>query len=503
VLNSYRSLILKAIVLSVIVAVPPVFAELKTDTISTVPLPDSVPPIPEPGDKGARLWISKKNVSLFHEILLAPVASWLKDGKLIAPAVRHLYYQWELSPKWQEASKKNKSLFRLTETNDLVATSDNLAGLGYPFGLAGDLAEETDPIKRAYKILWNSSYAQVAVDRVSYEFELGWVGGRSLLRRASGIYMRAFDYLPSLQSESGGGESLSSSESFSQPGDYIWKEALRFLSPPVVYGYSAVTWRQRGLDEDRFWMNSPVTERVRKMLGSNRGDTILGGALSFDDLFVWSGKIQNVNARVVDEKVILAPFTRLSIAEAAKERRYVRYDERSDKEVPPPVEEGTIEVKTVYKRRNNIPVRALWNYETRQVPGGAPWAPSSISLVPRRVWILELSPRDPFYPTGKEILVIDKESMLPIYKVVYDRKGVYHKTVVGSWALAEEPEDAYRFPVLNFLLVVNQGNAPAAVFTTKNIQLFPDKDSMSARDLEAMFDLSAVETDKEKNSTSK
>ena len=85
---------------------------------------------------------------------------------------------------------------------------------------------------------------------------------------------------------------------------------------------------------------------------------------------------------------------------------------------------------------------------------------------------MELTPRLPFYATGRAILVVDQESMLPVYRVVYDRSGAYLRTIVGSWALASTKDGVERFPVEAFSFIVEDGAEIVSTLGTRQVTLF-------------------------------
>ena len=109
--------------------------------------------------------------------------------------------------------------------------------------------------------------------------------------------------------------------------------------------------------------------------------------------------------------------------------------EEAEEEVPPTAKrlfESLWSVPGLYRDEDDIRKMVLWNYEKRRF--GRPvvaWQPVSIYFVPRRVWVLRLDILDPFYPSGHQVLVVDKESMLPSYKLSYDQSGAFQKISMG------------------------------------------------------------------------
>ena len=57
-----------------------------------VPLPPGVPAIPGPKERDRILLLTSVNESAFEDILIAPLAAWLREGKLAIRIVRNLEF---------------------------------------------------------------------------------------------------------------------------------------------------------------------------------------------------------------------------------------------------------------------------------------------------------------------------------------------------------------------------------------------------------------------------
>ena len=60
---------------------------------------------------------------------------------------------------------------------------------------------------------------------------------------------------------------------------------------------------------------------------------------------------------------------------------------------------------------------------------GAPWEPVNAVWVPRTFYVIEGRALDPYYNSGKAIYWIDKDTYHTAYKVIWDKAGVYWKTI--------------------------------------------------------------------------
>ena len=476
------------------------------------PLPEGVPPLPSPRDRSGGLIITSRNEASFEDLLLAPVAVWLKEDRFVMRVVRNIDFSWKLAADWEEGSRKNSLLADLDPTGSLIWKEEPAASA--PFGDAERVNAEPDPERRAKKILWNIQYRLGAEKDTLYDIELVWMGAQSALRRASGLsFRRVFHNLAEQQNAlpkskpvaaAAGAEKGATPEkvaaaqvatlepptALGQPGDLFVQELFHLYAPPVVYGYSQIGWRYRGPEEDRYWMHSPILGATRELLQSNRSDSILGSGLSLDDLSVWSTKPQSVHAKVVAEKVLLLPFSALNYyrmeMQPAAGLPSAKLGQPSAEAAPKP--ESVLTARGFHQRSDGTLSMVLWNADTKQFAQFPPWVPTTVFFVPRKVWILELAPKDPYYSVGREILIVDQESQLPFYKLVYDRFGEYRKTILGGWGLAQARDGRVRFPFSTFIMAVDRDSQSTTVLTTLQARTFLGKESRLANELRALFD---------------
>lgn len=478
------------------------------------PLPPGVPPIPGPKDKENVLLLSAKNELQFEELLLAPLAAWLKEGKLAMRVVRNLDFRFEMSPPWEDTSKRNVLEYDLLPDRSLVRKVDESPNEGAPFGNMDDINSEGDPERKAAKILWNAAYLEGAARDTFCHVQVDWIGTQALLRSAQGAFYRRTWFAPPQQKAPPAPQPTAASglpaqktqppaepppaPLFGGATDVLRQDVLRLFAPPVVGGFSQLAWRYRGTERDRGWMFSPVLRDLRELLPANRGDVILGGNLAYDDLFVWSTKVQDVRARVVDQKVLLVPVPSLSYyrleAQPFTEQPKAQLSSAAGVSTLPPAKEGegkpdnVLTVKGFHQRTDGTTAMVLWNYQNRQLPQLAPWVPTTVSFVPRRTWIIEVVPIDPYSVNGKEIVIVDQESMLPVYKLVYDRIGEYKKTVIGAWGLARTKDEKVAFPFIAFVLALDQNAQSATALTTELVQTLLGKDGRPAAQLKGWLD---------------
>lgn len=505
--------------------------------------------LPGPRDEGQRFIIDNRNELLFRDVLLPQVSSWLKNKSAAFLAVSSIDFVWSLSTEWNRNTEMALGLFEIahdhgyavkgsvqnvdtqSESSSSVSSvsvsgenassatapngnvSNSVPETGFLFGNAQAINKVEDPETKAYQILWNMTHAIQPTPDVLYGIDLRWIGKQKLIREASGAFYRRIE---PRNSYSQGHQSIMS------------RDVLKLFSPQGVLGFGALSHRYYGTEDDAFWMYSPVIGRGRRLLSSNRSDTLLGGLLSYDDFFLWSMKIESVDASCIEEKMLLLPFPSLGlytldneqvsvkipspqkpqetkaqevvgqssssaksvVSEGQAEDEITEGGKVLDEPLSQEVIESVITARGYHKGKDNKPVFALWNYETQRFQNVQAWVPVTAFLVPRKVWMVEVSPRDPYNLSGRQMLVIDQESFLPFYKIVYNRKGEYEKIVMAGWGLATTGSGEIKVPVPSFVLAVDESKQVQTAITTRYVRVFLGKQTPASQPSIDLLDIS-------------
>ena len=183
------------------------------------------------------------------------------------------------------------------------------------------------------------------------------------------------------------------------------------------------------------WAYSPAIKKVRQLTGSNRSDPIVGGVLSTNDFLGWSEKHELVDVNYLGESTFLAPVL---------VNEYLK-----SKEPGKSKDSCVMSVSTTNSQSGTF---IKWIPDG--APEGAPWAPLNVVFVPRSFFVLELLQKDPFSLDGREILYVDTESMLPVYKGVFDRSGTQIKAQISIFAPVMSVNKTKVAPVLIASIVV-------------------------------------------------
>lgn len=214
----------------------------------------------------------------------------------------------------------------------------------------------------------------------------------------------------------------------------IFRELLHFSKPSLLGELKMLSYRFSGKEEDKLWIRSPAIKLARELTGSNRSDSLLKTSFSLDDFLVWSGKADSVEARFDKSLSALVPFAGIRPSQLRQNN------------------EGCWVVYGASFVGDPGESRMAWNFSGSKYPSAAGWLPTQAVFVPRQLARFELTSSDPFALYGRQVLYIDKESALPVYKIVYDRAGRHWKTVIGIYGLATDRAGALAIP-FNYLLI--------------------------------------------------
>jgi hypothetical protein len=197
-------------------------------------------------------------------------------------------------------------------------------------------------------------------------------------------------------------------------------------------------------EEDAVWIYSPATKKLRQVFSSNRTDGLAGTLLAADDLLGWSGRSDEVEVKGVTLLTGLVPFPALKALRAASDGPCIAAS----------YQPGVLRLRGANGAAP--PDEGIFNHESRQYLKGPGWVPTAAVFVPRRLYRLELSSRDPYSAYGEQVLYIDRDLMFPMVKETFDAGGKSLKAVVSLFALAETGQGdtmaRHPFPVGAFII---------------------------------------------------
>lgn len=176
------------------------------------------------------------------------------------------------------------------------------------------------------------------------------------------------------------------------------KFCFRIVSPFDVKGFCMIRTRyEDSFRPDDVYSYIPAIRRMRRMVGADTADPMLGSDIIYDDFCLFWQKITPEMTCEIEERKMLVTSHRLA------------YEHGGEQLVP--------------CRKNLFQT----NWEIRPV------------------WILSICPNDPDYPYSKRVIVVEKQRMVPSGYAVnsYDHKGRLYR---GQWFLNAIVEPPYYEP---------------------------------------------------------
>lgn len=420
--------------------------------------------------------INKANVATFSDNIIGPLDHliakknftlfFFNDTKKSSKDIPWLR-DWSWSEQWDKATEQNGNKFFITR-NDYITAHDSptsySSGGSYPAqsytaGLlfSRDLTNlQTLGAKlRAQMILANMKVVLAAPANLLYRGDLIIFGGNSYIRKSKFSLFRQ-----NRIDETPGFENL-----------LLFREVLSFVAPQNMRGFSISTKRFFSGEPDYVEIFSPVLTAMRQVEETNRQDLLLDSNLSTEDMFLFSGNPSSYSAKVVDEKKLIVPISKLSLLKTNKTQvpsdYIVDINPSFQLQSSPTVEGDTVEFGGDTPRPSNFTLNT-WNLERKQLQDAPPFNPIGATYLQRDTWVLELIPKDPFALASKIVLFIDKTNYLPWLKLIYNRDGSYARMSMASWAVAGSRKSEI-YPVLMFVLSVDANNKDASAFSTDEV----------------------------------
>ncbi|MEW6440079.1 MAG: DUF1329 domain-containing protein [bacterium] len=372
--------------------------------------------------------IDKSNWEKAEGLLPESVLNWVKKGDFILTIGKLNYDPYDFVPEaiirnWET----NKGKYALDETDNIV---DALTGQqpdfveGWPF----PGVDMNDP-KAAYKIMYNRVFYGHNLGATDTPFNGVWVGRGGYEREVKAAYLgHPMHGFPGTR----GLENPQQMEKYS---------IIRIMSPVDISGTNVLTWRFLGDKEDMTYSYVPAIRRVRRMSPANRSDAFIGTDMCVDDSFGFDGKITSVDWKIIGIRETLGPFL-------SEDPQQIVQNEKGEW-----VSTSTIK-----------PIVYGWEKERWT---GAPWAPTNLLWVKRKLIGLEITPRDPYYNYGIQQLWLDARfQFTATYKIINDRAGNYWKTVLLCTSGFQSADQKMRFMQAPMYLAVDDRIDHATIVRT-------------------------------------
>jgi hypothetical protein len=350
-------------------------------------------------------------------LLPEPILEWVKKGDFILEVGSLNFRPLEFFPPFQlEAFKTHLGRYELDAAGGIIEVStgklpERIVGLPFP-----KVAAE-DP-RLPEKLMQNNHYMQYLPGNLRFPFE-GLYLTRSGFERESGslwLQMAMDGYPGALEVPNPRG---------------IEKYAIMVVKTPYdLAGTAVMLWRYRDPEkQDNSFGYAPAIRRVRRMSAANRSDALLGSDFAIDDANGYDGKVTAFAWKVLRRQEALLPVLDVNPVRLVKN------------------ENGEWETTSGIK-----PV--IYGYQKEGWKGAA-WAPTNLCWVKRPVYVLEMTPKDPYYNYGPQDLWVDEELYGCAYKVIYDKSRKYWKTLFLSSAACQNDDKTMRFISLSSQQIID------------------------------------------------
>ena len=145
------------------------------------------------------------------------------------------------------------------------------------------------------------------------------------------------------------------------------------------------------------------------MSGANRCDPYLGSDMTVDDGNLWAGLTNSMKWRFIEERIGLIPMEETCADHAQK------MTQLSDGTWRSPANQPAVKMCCEQK-------------DCKVAPWSTSWAEGNMVWVPRRMFVVEALPLDPYYNYAKSIYWIDKQTHWISHKICWDKSGEYWKS---------------------------------------------------------------------------
>jgi hypothetical protein len=221
--------------------------------------------------------------------------------------------------------------------------------------------------------------------------------------------------------------------------NFLYQYIYNAVSPMDMKGTVQLFSEYNDEREATSFIYTAALRRINRISAAARSEPWFGCDMAMDDDFLWSGKNNGFNWKLIGEKTVLGGFS------------------SPDNILVENMLDGSI-------RRVSPQIEFGFDISDWQ---GAPWAPVSVIWSPRPVWIVESVPKDSAYNYGRQVFYIDKDTFGIWFKEVYDQSGEYWKAIFALQSFKVASDGRNNLPRPDLFMGIDEKEQHASY----NIQL--------------------------------
>jgi Protein of unknown function (DUF1329) len=367
------------------------------------------------------LVIDAANVAKFRDVLPEPIVHRVELGQYRLPVVEvdpqrfHANY----TDAFWKASEANAGKYGIDPaTGGLIEKSTGQIPKRI-FGLPFPRIDPKDDDAGA-EILHNYRLRRMQMGGNRHEFTLADVQLDAQVLRAVKIFLTHKYYV-----------GIPNSPAAELPDNTESRQLAAAIAPKDLEGIGVLTWRFNDWTTwDQVWAYVPSIRRVRRMRSSTRGDLVPGFEVQGDDADCYDNKTTYFSWKLARQGEVIGPV--------GSDTPYAR----------PLVRESPT------RWSMDLPYnRAV--YETPGAKGAGWWTLDNV-FIRRPVWIVEGTPKDPYYESGKIVLYIDRDLYHGYYKLTYSKAGELYRTNLCGQAWGRSTDGSFAAPTALLMLGINE-----------------------------------------------
>jgi hypothetical protein len=353
------------------------------------------------------------------------VLGYVKDGKLVLHIESLNYDPGKHLPAYAlEAMKTNIGRYELDDDDWIVEAKTGKRTekiLGHPF----PVIDPEDP-RAATKIMYNTKYWQFVQGSLRGPLVQSYLSPTGYLRGVAAFNVNLY--------MDGNPEAIA----LPNPDRVMKYQITRATSPYDIAGTAVLTWRYRDPKaEDNSFAYVPAIRRVRRMTPANRSDGMMGSDMAVDDAGMYDGKVTAMTWKLLRKEERLVPFL-------GKDPERIVSNEDGEWST-------TEQIKEI-----------VFGYE-QEGWQGAPWAPLNFIWLKRPVYLIEVTPKDPYYNYGTQLIWVDSENWCPVHKTINDRAGKFWKFTFHAEMNYESDDKTMKVQSAGNQIVVDERNRRSTV----------------------------------------